>query len=124
MKLFELISMAQTLSDIIDKKLPFSLAYKVSNLISVVDKNRGFYDKSLKQLLDEYAEKDDEGSIKQSDGNVILTSNKTEEFYEKLNQLQEVEVTDNLPTFTQDELGTIELSPRDILSLKSLIEEN
>lgn len=123
MTLFELISTSQTLSSIIDQKLPFKLSYKFSNLISIVEKNQEFYNNGLRKLFNEYAQKDEDGNIKQVEENIMLQPDKIGQFNKEFEELQSIEVVDEIPQFTLEELETIELTPRDIMLLKPIIKE-
>ena len=123
MTLFELISTSQTLSNIIDQKLPFKLSYKFSNLISIVEKNQEFYNNGLRKLFNEYAQKDEDGNIKQVEENIMLQPDKIGQFNKEFEELQSIEVVDEIPQFTLEELETIELTPRDIMLLKPIIKE-
>ena len=64
MILKEVLSMQPTLSNLLTQKLPFSLAYKFSKLATKIDENVEFYSKHLHDLIEEYAEKNEEGNIK------------------------------------------------------------
>lgn len=127
MILKDIINMQQTLSNIISQKLPFSLAYKFSKLAKIVDENIQFYSTSLKQIIDEYAEKDEEGNILHDENNpdmIKVKSTLVEEFQQKVEELSNVEVADEVPTFTFSDLeDKIELTTQEVLALMPVIRE-
>ena len=127
MILKDIINMQQTLSNIISQKLPFFLAYKFSKLAKIVDENIQFYSTSLKQIIDEYAEKDEEGNILHDENNpdmIKVKSTFVEEFQQKVEELSNVEVTDEVPTFTFSDLeDKIELTTQEVLALMPVIRE-
>lgn len=127
MILKDIINMQQTLSNIMSQKLPFSLAYKFSKLAKIVDENIQFYSTSLKQLIDEYAEKDEEGNILHDENNpdmIKVEFTLVEEFQQKVEELSNVEVADKVPTFTFSDLeDKIELTTQEVLALMPIIRE-
>lgn len=127
MILKDIINMQQTLSNIISQKLPFSLAYKFSKLAKIVDENIQFYSTSLKQIIDEYAEKDEEGNILHDENNPDMIKVKSaliEEFQQKVEELSNVEIADEVPTFTFSDLeDKIELTTQEVLALMPVIRE-
>lgn len=127
MILKDIINMQQTLSNIISQKLPFSLAYKFSKLAKIVDENIQFYSTSLKQIIDEYAEKDEEGNILHDENNpdmIKVKTNLINEFQQKVEELSNVEVADEVPTFTFSDLeDKIELTTQEVLALMPVIRE-
>lgn len=127
MILKDIINMQQTLSNIVSQKLPFSLAYKFSKLAKIVDENTQFYSTSLKQIIDECAEKDEEGNILHDENNpdmIKVKSTLVEEFQQKVEELSNVEVADEVPTFTFSDLeDKIELTTQEVLALMPVIRE-
>lgn len=124
MTLNQLISTSEILKTIVDQKLPFKLAYKFSNLISIVDKNSTFYAQEVQKIFDECAQKDEDGNIKQENNSVLLIPEKAEQFHKEFEELNSVEITDTLPTFKLEEFDDkIELTPRDVSILSLFIEE-
>lgn len=127
MILKDIINMQQTLSNIVNQKLPFFLAYKFSKLAKIVDENIQFYSTSLKQIIDEYAEKDEEGNILHDENSpdmIKVKSTFVEEFQQKVEELQNVEIADEIPTFTFSDLeDKIELTTQEVLALIPVIRE-
>lgn len=127
MILKDIINMQQTLTNIVNQKLPFSLAYKFSKLAKIVDENIQFYSTSLKQIIDEYAEKDEEGNILHDENNPDMIKVKSaliEEFQQKVEELSNVEIADEVPTFTFSDLeDKIELTTQEVLALMPVIRE-
>lgn len=127
MILKEILSMQPTISNLLTQKLPFSLAYKFSKLATKIDENVEFYSKQLRNLINEYAEKDEEGNIKYDNDNadsITVRAACIEEFQAKVNELQNIEVSTDFPSFTfSDFEDKIELSTQEVLTLMPIITE-
>ena len=61
MTLIQITELSSSLVKIISKDMPFSLSYKFNKLISLVDANEQFYNSKVRELLDQYALKDESG---------------------------------------------------------------
>lgn len=123
MKISQIIDLSPVISNIITKDMPFSLAYKFTKLLKLIETNEQFYNQKLRELLEKYAQKDENGEyIEQEDGILLIPETRIE-FHEKFNDLKNIEISDNLPTFTSKELECISISPRDLFALMPLIEE-
>lgn len=126
MKLIELINMQTPIQQILDQKIPFGLAYKFTTIARAIDVNSKFYTENLQKLLTEYAQVDENGQFKHTkDGSGILIKPELlDEFNSKITELQEIEITDSIPTFKLADLeDKVEISPRDLYALMELIEE-
>lgn len=123
MKLSQIVDLSSSLVKIISKDMPFTLSYKFNKLISLVDSNEQFYNTKVRELLNEYALRDDKGKMVQEGTNILLKPETQMEFHEKFAALKDVEVDDNLPTFKLGELECLSISPQDLSPLMPLIEE-
>lgn len=123
MKLIQITELSSSLVKIISKDMPFSLSYKFNKLISLVDANEQFYNTKVRELLDQYAQKDENDDFVQKDGNILLIPETQMEFHEKHAALKDVEVSDKLPTFKLAELECLSISPQDLYPLMPLIED-
>jgi hypothetical protein len=127
MTLVEIVNLKSPLENLTSQKLPFSLAYKLAQLAKKVESNSEFYAESLRNLITEYAETDEEGNIKQDESNPNTIQIKTpliEEFQNKFKELQSVEITDEIPMFKLSDFeDKIEISPQDLISLMPILKE-
>lgn len=124
MNLAKIIDLSLGIRKIAETEMPFALAYKITKLAEIVDKNEQFYNTKVRELLDVYAEKDEEGNlIENEDRSIRLKLDTVDEFNTKLDELRAVKVSDELPTFKAAELETLSISPRDLYFLIPLITE-
>lgn len=127
MILKEALAMQETVANLVTQKLPFSLAYKLSKLAQKLDEQSKFYTENLRNLLEEYAEKDENGEIvvdKENNDSITIKADLLEDFQNKVIELQSVEVGEGMPTLTLADLeDRIELTTQEVLSLMPIIKE-
>ena len=123
MKLSEIIELSKTLSKIVTLDMPFSLSYKFNKLIKIVSASEEFYNTKVYELLQTYGKKDDNGKIIQDELGVHLRFETQDEFHKKHAELRDVEISDELLTFTVSELESLSISPQDLLPLMPLIKD-
>ena len=103
------------------KELPFPIARKIQLFM---DESKPFMDlfkKTEKELIDEYAEKDDAGEVKiyteNNDASVHIDPKKLDEFNEKFNGLLNDTIEYNLDEdiyFRDEELMSLNCTPEEI----------
>lgn len=127
MKIIDCLNMQQTLTNIVNQKIAFSLAYKLSKLTKVVEDNLTYYYSSVRELLNEYGQKDENGELVEDGADSIkLIPERANEFYDKISELQNVEIADTIPIFTIEEFDDkIELTTIEFNSIMPIfsIEE-
>ena len=127
MYLKEALAMQETVSNLTSQKLPFALAYKFSKLATKLDEHARFYNENLQKLIEEYAEKDEDGQIKideKNQGGILIKTDLIEDFQNKVSELQNVEIEYDLPTFTfSDFEDKIELTTKEVYTLMPVIVE-
>lgn len=93
-------------------KIPVKTAYKLNKLINTINEHVVFYQEQIRNLLQDYAEKDDKGEYIYTNDNIGIKIKKEsqQEFVEKVNELLTLDV--ELPdiTFSIEEFGNIELT--------------
>jgi hypothetical protein len=89
-----------------------------------VEKHVNFYQTSFRNLLTEYGKKDENGNLMPTeDGQgVLLTEETTQEAYQKLGELRELDVELPDTKFDLDAFGDIEISPQEMILLMPFIE--
>lgn len=125
MKLIELYnteSLYNKLSSRTD--LPIKLVYKLTKFFEVVNKEAEFYREELAKILNEYAERDEEGKIATTDDGLSVKIKKgcLAVCEEKLQELADLEVEAPDIKFTMDELPE-GLSVQELSYLMPFIEE-
>lgn len=108
----------------IDKKIPAALGYKTMKLIKAVEVEEEFYNTRLRQIINEYGEKDSEGKFVYLDnGNIKVIEGKESQCEGEMKELESVMV--DFPdefTFTLEELDTLECTPREIYFFDDIIK--
>lgn len=99
-------------SQINKQKVPIKLAFKFSKLFSKLEESTNFYREKLQEIIDTYAERDENGDmVPANDGTgVQIQKDKIAECQEQLNELTSLEVEVPDITFTLDELEPFNLS--------------
>ena len=124
MKLSQIVSppFTQTLRKLVDAKLPVLTAYRLKTITARVEDEQGKFEDLRRKLVEKYAERDEKGEIKKAeDGTYKVAEASVKDFMEEIGQLTNIDV--DLPTLRIVDLGSIELSARDLSALEGLIVE-
>ena len=122
MKLYQILNLPHVYETILEKNLPFSLAYKFNKLAEAVNKELEFYRNSMTKLIDEYAEKENGQPVLLENGDIKIIPEKITECQQRINELQNVEITIDI-SFTPAELEPLEMSIKDLQNLMPFIKE-
>lgn len=107
-----------------EKKMPIKIAYKFSKLFGYLRNEVDFYYKSLNKIIDEYAEKDENGElIFLSDESIKLKPEYISRFKEETDSLLAIEVTIPDIKFNLEEMDGIELNISEVTTLSKFIED-
>lgn len=123
MKLKNLLNARKIIIQYKDEKLSPTLAYKFVKFMKASDSEEAFYNDKLKQLIEEYALRDEKGQITTQDGNIRLMPAKIQDFNNAANELQETEVEAPNVQFKISELEQIKLSVTDLYTLDDFVTE-
>ena len=106
------------------KKLPFNVAYKLAKLARAVEREKEIYRKFMKDILEEYAERDEKGEfVYINDGaGIKIRKEALEECQRKTREIEEIEVEIEVELFEED-LEKIELSVGEMMALMPIINE-
>ena len=104
--------------------LPLKSAYKLNKIKKTVDKEMEFYGNKFQEILDTYAQKDDNGEyIMSEDGTqILIIDGKVEECNQTLEELQKMEIEVETYGLTIDELGDAECSSDQLDAIMPFIE--
>lgn len=111
------------LQECIDKKMPVKTSYKIMKIIKAIEEEEVFFANKMQEIINEYGEKDENGNYIQTGENSIkIKDGKIEECNAKINELNSIEI--KIPDYkiSLDELELIELSPKELYLLDSIIE--
>lgn len=122
MRIQKILAMEEAIKNLKSKNLPIKTAYRLLKLAEFVATESDNYRNLFRQILDEYAEKNKDGSfVFSEDGtNVILKKDHIKEANEKVSELNELEV--DVPyTFDLKEFENLEISLEDLAPLMDII---
>lgn len=122
MRIQKILAMEEAIKNLKSKNLPIKTAYRLLKLAEFVTTESDNYRNLFRQILDEYAEKNEDGSfVFSEDGtNVILKKEHIKEANEKVSELNQLEV--DVPyTFDLKEFENLEISLEDLAPLMDII---
>lgn len=122
MRIQKILAMEEAIKNLKSKNLPIKTAYRFLKLAEFVATESDNYRNLFRQILDEYAEKNEDGSfVFSEDGtNVILKKDHIKEANEKVSELNQLEV--DVPyTFDLREFKNLEISLEDLAPLMDII---
>lgn len=120
-----LFSFLTVFEKIKDEHSSIKTSYKIAKFLKALNSEKENYIKVLQDIINEYGEKDENGKLKVSEDKqtVPIIPEKREECYQKIGELEEMEIEFSLPSFTLDELSTFNLSIEDLSIIDILISE-
>ena len=122
MRIQKILAMEEAIKNLKSKNLPIKTAYRLLKLAEFVATESDNYRNLFRQILDEYAEKNEDGSfVFSEDGtNVILKKDHIKEANEKVSELNQLEV--DVPyIFDLREFENLEISLEDLAPLMDII---
>lgn len=126
MRIQKILAMEEAIKNLKSKNLPIKTAYRLLKLAEFVATESDNYRNLFRQILDEYAEKNEDGSyVFSKDGtNVILKKDHIKDANQKVSELNQLEV--DVPyTFDLREFENLEISLEDLAPLMDIIvDEN
>lgn len=122
MRIQKILAMEEAINKLKSKNLPIKTAYRLLKLTTLVATEAENYRTLFRQILDEYAEKKEDGNFKLSDDgqSVILKKEYIQIANQKVQELNEMEV--EIPyTFDIKEFENIEVSLEELAPLMDLL---
>ena len=123
MELIRIIQAKEVFAPHFQKKLAPSLSYKIYKLCKFAEQEEGFYNQKRRELIEEYAQRDENGAIINNNGMIQLIPEKAAEAKSAMAELESIDVEVPNVKFSLDELSEIRLSVADIAALDGFIEE-
>jgi len=126
LKLGELNIVLESLNKLIDKEIPIKTSYKLSKLTKKIIDEYSIYEENRMKLINKYAEKDVDNNIiinKKDNSTTMIGENKIN-FNKEFTELINIEMELEFEKIKLDDLGEISISPRDLLYLNFLFDEN
>ena len=103
------------------KRLSVKVAYAISRNLDKMNNIITSYETARKTLLDQYAEKDEEGKAKVKDGNYVIQEDQKQAFSDEMKELLEVENEIDLHTINMDEVEKCDTDKYDSLTTADLM---
>ena len=126
MRIQKILAMEEAIKNLKSKNLPIKTAYRLLKLAELVSKEAENYRNLFRQILDEYAEKKEDGSyvLSEDGANVIIQKDHIQDTNQKVDELNKIDV--EIPyTFDIRDFDNIEISLEELAPLMDLIvDEN
>ena len=122
MRIQKILAMEEAIKNLKSKNLPIKTAYRLLKLAELVSNEAENYRNLFRQILDEYAEKKEDGSyVFSEDGaNVIIQKDHIQDANQKVDELNKIDV--EIPyTFDIKDFDNIEISLEELAPLMDLI---
>ena len=123
MKILEIETLKPTLLILSQKDLPFRLSYKVSKLLDKVEKDSQFYTEKLRNIIQKYALRDENGEIVFEGDSVKIAPSSLTAAEKELADLNDIDIEDINIFFTLDEFEGLEIKPSELTGLLNFIIE-
>jgi hypothetical protein len=123
--MYQIIDFPAFFEKVKNQKMSFKTSYRLALLAQEIQRHTDYYQEQFRNLLIEYSQKDENGNPKQTeDGQgIILVEETTNEAYQKLAELRELEVKLPDTKFSPDDFGDVELSPTEMMIVMPFIAE-
>lgn len=122
MRIQKILAMEEAIKNLKSKNLPIKTAYRLLKLAELVSKEAENYRNLFRQILDEYAEKKEDGSyvLSEDRANVIIQKDHIQDANQKVDELNKIDV--EIPyTFDIKDFDNIEISLEELAPLMDLI---
>ena len=122
MRIQKILAMEEAIKKLKSKNLPIKTAYRLLKLAELVSNEAENYRNLFRQILDEYAEKKEDGSyvLSEDGANVIIQKDHIQDANQKVDELNKIDV--EIPyTFDIKDFDNIEISLEELAPLMDLI---
>ena len=122
MRIQKILAMEEAIKNLKSKNLPIKTAYRLLKLAELVSNEAENYRNLFRQILDEYAEKKEDGSyvLSEDGANVIIQKDHIQDANQKVDELNKIDV--KIPyTFDIKDFDNIEISLEELAPLMDLI---
>ena len=123
MNIITLLNAGQVFEQLGQTKIPSKLAYKIMKFYKSIETEGAFYNNKRKEIVDLYAEKDENGQPVVENGMIRIAEDKRSEASAAMQELDGLDVVAPSIRFTLAELEGLELSVADMFALDAFIEE-
>ena len=108
---------------LVDEKLPVKISYKLMKLVKAIETEETFFNDKMKEIVDEFASKDEDGNpVFLDNGNIKIAEGKEVECQEKIQELDKLEIEVPDTQFSLDDFAYVELTARELYLLEPVLE--
>lgn len=119
----DIVNSAEIFSTLSQKKLNMRMAYQLAKIIKEVQKEFELFQETRMKLINEYAERDEDGQLKvDENNNFTIPKEKIQDFQKELNELLETQVELQINKINLDELENVEFTPMELIKIEKFIE--
>ena len=119
----EMINSIDVLRAIANKKMPAKTAYRFARINNEIDKENAIFQETRRNLIIKYGEKDENGKLKEDNGNIMIAKEHLSDFRNESTELLNTKITINTEKIGLDDFGDDLFSPSEIGKIEWLIEE-
>jgi hypothetical protein len=123
MKLGNVEKLYTVVKDFQDTEMPLKIAYKFSQLLNASEDNYQFFIEKMRQILNKYAVKDENGQIVNNEGTIPIQPEFLERAEQEVKELHNIEVDMPKVRFTLEELESVSFKPSALRALIDFIEQ-
>ena len=122
LKAEKIVEIWKTLNKFGEQNMTLATAIKIADNIDILRKPVEIFEKKEKELINQYAVKDENGNIKAMENGGFQIEN-AEHFLKEHNELINTEVDIRFTFIAESELAELKLSPNDYIALKPILEK-
>lgn len=123
-KMYQVFRILNIYKEIKELKVPAKVAYKFNRLCTDLEGHCKFYDEQVNKIIQEYADREEDGTIKRTpDGGIQVKEGQTAAAQKELNDLDDLDVEALDIYFTVEELDGLNLSIADFNYMLPFIQE-
>lgn len=118
----DIVNSTEIFSMLSQKKLNMRMAYQLAKIIKEVQKEFELFQETRMKLINEYAERDENGQLKvDENNNFTIPKEKIQDFQKELNDLLEMQVELPINEINLEELKNIEFTPMELIKIEKFI---
>ncbi|MDC4243481.1 hypothetical protein [Clostridium perfringens] len=119
----EILEKVNVLGEVSSRKLPVKASYAIGKNITKVERELKHYNKERQKLIEEYCLKEDDGTLKITDGNYDIDPARLKDFNKEIDELQEIEVEMDIHKFNIELLNGYEMTASEMMCIDFMLED-
>lgn len=119
----EILEKVNVLGEISSRKLPVKVSYAIAKNIEKVERELKHYNKERKKIIEEYCLKENDGTLKITNGNYDIDPARLNDFNKQIYELQEIEIEMDIHKFNIELLNGYEMTASEMMCIDFMLEE-